>query len=166
MRLGTHGILVNEVVDLFQGVAQSKVFPNASIHDITSIDEATRAAWEDLHGEDEMTWSDIRSFEMRAVWSAVYASKEFKEIESELKELIDKLSKDLVTRFRGSKVEAIGEDVIQDMQNAVYARAVFGASNSFFEAMIQAYKDGAWPCGWEGDFPDGRLLTFAQSGFV
>lgn len=162
MKLGIYEDSVNEIIDLFRRIAASDVFPDASTANITSIDEATRAAWEEIHGEDEVTWSDIRSFEMSAVWSAAYASKEFKEIEPVLKGIINELSKDLAKRFRGSCVEAIGEDVIQDMQNAIYARAVFGASNPFFEDLIQAYKSGAWPCGWEGAFPEGRLRTFAS----
>ena len=156
-----HETAVNEVVDLFRGIAGSNVFPNASNPDITSLDEATRAAWEDLYGEDKLTWSDFRSFEMGAVWRAVYASNEFKEIESALKEIIEKLRKDLANRFRGSSAKVMGEDVIRDMHNAVSARAVFGASNPFFENLIQSYEDGAWPCGWEGDYPGGRVRTFA-----
>lgn len=162
MSLGTHEASVNEAVELFRGIASSTIFPTASSPDILSIEEAIQAAWEDLHGEEQLTWSDIRSVEMRAVWNAAYyASKEFKEIESALKEIINDLTEELAKRFRGSRVEVIGEDVIQDMQNSVYARAVLGPSSPFFERLIRLYKDGIWPCGWEGYFPEGNIRGFA-----
>lgn len=167
MNLGTHEAAVNEVVDLFREIAESSTFPNAENVDLTELSEATQAAWDDVHGADELTWSDIRSFEMRSVWEAIYASQEFKDIESSLQSVIDELSKALVKHFRGNKFESIGEDVISDMQNTIYARAIGGTSNQFFENLIAAYRRSAWPCGWQGDYPSGNLRTFAtQSALV
>lgn len=162
MNLGINESAVHELVDLFRQIAECSTFPKAENADISDLDEATQAAWEDIHGTDELTWSDIRSFEMRSVWEDVYASGEFNDIESALHFLIDKLSKALVKHFRGNPFESIGEDVISDMQNTIYARAIQGVSNQFFENVIAAYSQGAWPCGWRGEYPSGHLITYAQ----
>jgi hypothetical protein len=33
-------------------------------------------------------------------------------------------------------------------------------STPLHESMWEAYKEGCFPCGWKGDFPNGKLSVF------
>jgi hypothetical protein len=32
----------------------------------------------------------------------------------------------------------------------------------FFDMVEQAYLDGGWPCGWQGKYPEGKLVVFTS----
>ena len=35
-------------------------------------------------------------------------------------------------------------------------------NNHFFNNLLQVYLAGGWPCGWEGEYPEGRLVVFSN----
>ncbi|HAG44068.1 MAG TPA: hypothetical protein DCL31_12985, partial [Clostridium sp.] len=54
----------------------------------------------------------------------------------------------------------IWDDVYSDLINCVKVRAIIGKENSFFEKKFAVYLSGGWPCGWEGNFPNGKMKVF------
>lgn len=34
--------------------------------------------------------------------------------------------------------------------------------NNFFNEVLAVYLAGGWPCGWEGKYPEGRLIVFSN----
>ena len=34
--------------------------------------------------------------------------------------------------------------------------------NQFINNLLQVYLAGGWPCGWEGEYPKGRLVVFSN----
>ena len=38
--------------------------------------------------------------------------------------------------------------------------AASGMPFQFFQRLLPAYEDGHLPCGWEGEYPQGRLVVF------
>lgn len=162
MSLGPHEFDVAEAVQLFRDIASSTAFPSGPSPDIGTLNDACKAAWENTYGEEEFTWSDLRSLTMRRIHQAGYATEGYPLIEASLSKQMDELSRALIKRFRGDADEALGEDVISDMHHVLRARAVGGRSGGFAEQMIEAYREGYWPCGWVGEFPEGRPLTYAR----
>ena len=161
MKLGKNEELILEVKKFFNALSVSQSFKNSDEADCNDIDLAARYAFEYVYGEDEFTYPDIKSLEMRSVWAQVYSDEGFKNLEDNVKKLIDELSLNLAKKLRSSQIEAIGEEVIADMQNIIYSRAVFGKENSFWESLFQTYQSGLLPCGWKGEYPKGSLTTFA-----
>ncbi|MFV5516523.1 hypothetical protein [Acinetobacter gerneri] len=35
-------------------------------------------------------------------------------------------------------------------------------NNQFFNNLLQVYLAGGWPCGWEGQYPKGKLVIFSN----
>lgn len=35
-------------------------------------------------------------------------------------------------------------------------------NNIFFDKILKVYLAGGWPCGWEGEYPEGRLIVFSN----
>ena len=56
-----------------------------------------------------------------------------------------------------NECKEIWDDVYSDLINCIKARAIVGKGNFFFEKIIEVYLSGGWPCGWEGNFPNGRM---------
>jgi len=56
------------------------------------------------------------------------------------------------------------DEIIGDLYACVFARAVDEAGSPFFERLLNIYQSGAWPCGWEGRCPEGKLALYAPVG--
>ena len=55
----------------------------------------------------------------------------------------------------------VGGRVRWDTLNAVMEAAYHEFNPPvFFLKLLEFYESGHFPCGWEGEFPDGRLLVF------
>jgi hypothetical protein len=53
------------------------------------------------------------------------------------------------------------DDVVGDLYNSAFNRCVRGRNkSSFFEKLLAVYRAGGWPCGWDGDYPSGRLAVY------
>jgi hypothetical protein len=53
------------------------------------------------------------------------------------------------------------EDIAADLQHCAMNRALHGlVPDSFWERVWEIYRQGAWPCGWEGEYPQGRIVIF------
>ena len=56
--------------------------------------------------------------------------------------------------------QAVVDDIAADLQNIVLSRVVAGVGLNLFDRLWEVYRQGGWPCGWEGAFPAGRLVAF------
>ena len=67
---------------------------------------------------------------------------------------------------------AIYEDILEDIPYLLdsifgdFSKIIFNdylkLNNVFFENILQVYLAGGWPCGWEGEYPEGRLVVFSN----
>ncbi|WP_090436936.1 hypothetical protein [Duganella sp. CF458] len=80
-----------------------------------------------------------------------------REIEGKILEILDQMT----TKHYCS---ALNDTLINNMQGDI-ARLIhchaFGDVHELWRAVQQAYLDGGLPCGWEGRYPDGRLVVFS-----
>lgn len=53
------------------------------------------------------------------------------------------------------------DDLLGDMNMLLTYRLVGAEASTLFEEMIRAYRLGYWPCGWQGEYPEGRMAVFA-----
>jgi hypothetical protein len=109
--------------------------------------------------EGRLTWEDVRSEEMAKVHEKKYALLGFDPVEPEPGELLTALFECLSDTVP-PRYDAILNDVIGDLHGCAYARALDPAGNAFFERLLSIYRSGGWPCGWDGHYPDGKLVIF------
>lgn len=168
MKYGENTQLVEDVVSLFNSVDFS---PDAKIDKnkyvvVTDFDEATSLAWEKTYGDSELLWSDIKEEQMSMVWDAVYKIDGYNDYDSILQQEFDSMSKRLGKQLDRDYHEIIDE-ILADFQGCLYSRFAFGESNSFYESLFEVYKSKAWPCGWSGEYPIGKIVAYIpgeQSG--
>nr|POA14796.1 hypothetical protein C1892_09095 [Pseudomonas sp. MPBD7-1] len=160
--LGENTNLVNEVVDFINsGLLLNPINQVISEeNEITDLDVAKRFAWDDVYGEESLTWADLRSEKMSEVWNVVYGGGEkYAEMDIKLSELLDELSESVKKQLPPKHKELL-DDVVSDLKCCLYSRAFQGKTNEFFEEMFSIYLGGGWPCGWVGDWSRGRLLVY------
>lgn len=82
----------------------------------------------------------------------------------ELKPVLDDLIKrksDLIVRQENLPIEFIGNiyaDLLGAAMEAEYSDIV--APGFYTNVILDCYLKGHFPCGWEGDFPKGRLIVY------
>jgi hypothetical protein len=124
-----------------------------------SFEEAQRLAWQDTFGPDEFTWTDIRQQQLRSVRSATYKLEWYRQVDDAFVGLMEVFTAQ-VRRRLPDRYSDLLDDVVADLYNVAKARAVLSTRHDFFELVFAVYLAGAWPCGWRGDYPDGRVVAF------
>lgn len=74
-------------------------------------------------------------------------------------DLVDRMTRDVVARFSLPKVfvDTVRWDVLHLCMEAEYADI---CPPGFFASQAYWYKRGRFPCGWEGEFPEGKLIIY------
>lgn len=80
-------------------------------------------------------------------------------LDRELKGLFDS-SENYSENFFPSGYLDIFEEVQGDLYMCAINRLVNGKNDNFYEKMFRIYQSGGWPCGWEGKYPDGKIIAF------
>ncbi|MGH1038809.1 hypothetical protein [Bacillus wiedmannii] len=158
MNYGEFNNLVEEVIQ-FSKKFQSELTNNISneIVIINDIKKAEHLAYDEIFGENEYNWKDIRELEMSEVWGIYYAMPE-NEKPKGLEELLEIIADNV--RKSSFKYSIFYNDVVADLTNCAINRAINGKSSSFFEELFEIYQLGAFPCGWNGDYPEGKIVAF------
>ncbi|MCA1202306.1 hypothetical protein [Priestia flexa] len=158
MNYGIFNNLVEEVIE-FSESFQSE--PNDAISNkivvINDIKKAEHLAHDEIFGEDEYNWKDIRELEMSEVWGNYYTMPEHERPKG-LDELLEVIADNV--RRSSFKYSMFYNDVVADLTNCAINRAINGKNSSFFEKMFKIYQIGAFPCGWSGDYPEGKIVAF------
>lgn len=130
--------LVEEVIDF------SKTFKPITSNDIcyfTKIindkEKAKYHAYEEVFGEDEYTWKDIKENEMSEVWGEIYELNDDQKPQD-----LDVLLEVFSVNVRRVSVEfnIYYEDVVADLNNCAINRAVNGNTHNFFEKLLKFIK--------------------------
>jgi hypothetical protein len=170
MNFGTHSTLVEEILSTIEhGEILSGHGPVSEpgalvIHD---FDEAKRYAWSrPIAGDESSTWNDLREDEVAPFHAMPHEHPESKTAYDATDGLLPRL-----LALLGAKLSIVyGElldDVAADLQHCAMYRALHGlVPDSFWERIWRMYSTGAWPCGWEGDYPTGRIVIFQPSRSV
>jgi len=161
-RFGKYNDLVQEVINFVeQGSilgAQSQASLRFPAQFIGDLEQAQALAWGQAGAR--LTWVDVRERVASEVMAVRYQIANFTEVDDELGKLVDKFHSVLRRKLRGQYADLL-DDVAGDLFNCAYSRAVLGESDGLFERIYQAYKAGYWPCGWDGDYPNGVLIMYS-----
>jgi len=110
-----------------------------------------------MNSENGYSWVDIRELVMSDVNGDKYKIKNYNEFKKKINYIELTIEKNLNI---DKKYEETWDDAYADIVNCAICRAIYGKNNSLFEKLYNVYKSGGWPCGWEGDFPEGKLIVF------
>lgn len=158
MKFGVNTPLVDEVIQLAQDrLIFAKYTDAASTWTrIYDLQDAEQLAWHATFGDNEYTWSDIREREIAEANSRGYYLP--KQVQDALEANLTTLTR-LIQPQLDEKYIELFDDIVGDLYNCALNRAVHGASG-FYEEVFRAYRSGGWPCGWDGNYPDGRLAVY------
>lgn len=131
---------------------------------ITNIEEAYFYAY-DFEGDLEdsgYTWTDLRENLSSDILGMLYELKnsEFTEWNKIIEDISSKVSQAVSTLDLNKIAMAVYDDIEADLTLCMQSRAMMGKENSFFEDMFNAYLLGGWPCGWKGNYPEGKMIVY------
>jgi hypothetical protein len=156
--------LIEEVVDSINNMKlySKKCFELEDIIEINDFEEAQFYAFENLEYEIESeqgySWIDLRELVMSKVHGDGYKIQNYREFN---KIIVDKFKPMIRERVKiMNEYSDTINDVCADLGNCIQCRGVYGKNDSLFEKMYSAYKSGGWPCGWNGNYPEGKLIVF------
>ncbi|MBE2978194.1 hypothetical protein [Priestia megaterium] len=156
---GKFNDLVEEVIEFSKNYGQFSLEKDEvdKIQVTQDYDKAEYLAYEEVYGEEEYTWKDIRELEMSDVWEQYYDladGEKPQELESILEAIAENLRESL------EDYDDFFEDIVADLNNCAISRAVNGTNNKFFESIFKLYRSGYLPCGWHGDYPKGNIIAY------
>ncbi|SHL80823.1 hypothetical protein SAMN02745136_05738 [Anaerocolumna jejuensis DSM 15929] len=111
----------------------------------------------EMNSENGYNWVDIRELVMSNVNEDKYTMENYKEFNKKIDDIELLIRKDLKI---AKEYRETWDDAYADIVNCAICRAIYGQNDSLFEKLYNVYKSGGWPCGWEGNFPEGKLIAF------
>jgi len=138
MKYGIHSKLVEEVIQ-FTNTMQDfhKIAIPEEIYVINDLHEAKKFAFEEIFGEDEYTWSDTRQKEMGKVKGKLYKLEP-----SQKPQGLEGITEEIANGLRNQIPKAYSdffENVVVDLRNCAYNRAINGKSENFYEYIFKIY---------------------------
>ena len=112
--------------------------------------------------EDWLCWGGIRSRELSQFYLTAPEASMDKKLNASIGDLGVGIRQNLKVNLPESYMLALN-DIHGDLSSCARSRAYVGAANPFFEKLFNFYKAGVWPCGWEGNYPDGKLVVFVPN---
>ncbi|RDZ18504.1 hypothetical protein C3744_02540 [Priestia megaterium] len=157
--VGEFNTLVEEVIEFSKSYGQFSLEKEGvdNIQVIHDYDKAEYLAYEEIYGEEEYSWKDIRELKMSDVWEQYYDLADV-EKPRDLEEIVEVIAENV--RERLGDHDNFFEDIVADLNNCAISRAVNGTKNNFFESIFKLYRSGYLPCGWYGDYPNGTIVAY------
>lgn len=120
------------------------------MHVVYDFDEARDFAYRRYltDADDALNWTDLREREAGQVDAG-----------PEVEPLWETFLAAIPPRLQ-EPYDAVVDDIVADLFNVAASRAAFGPGDRLFDRVWDAYRRGGWPCGWEGDYPQGRLIVY------
>ena len=124
------------------------------IHDLKKI--PTDEDYEQ-YGEDTYVWRDIIEEEI----SEFFCIKISLDIHRFLSDLVIELERKYKKTFlRKYKKACLDKEIPGLLGYIIQCRVVMGKKHKFFETLFEILKSGGYPCGWEGHYPEGKLIVY------
>ena len=154
-------LVENMILDIQKITFFSKKIIN--VKDIIEINDYKKAkflAFENLEYEIRFekgySWIDLRQLEMSNVEGNKFFIENYKYFDNIINNFQTKLSQ--IISVNEIYDEAY-DDIYSDLCDCMICRLILG-KDYLFEKLYTVYKSGGWPCGWEGNFPEGKLIVF------
>ncbi|HYO73646.1 MAG TPA: hypothetical protein VEU33_47040 [Archangium sp.] len=138
---------------------------------VSRLEDALEYAKSQDLPEDVAVWADLRSYqfsEYQDVTSSL-PPPEYTALHKELDVLEDRVVQaawdSLVARDDlQENADLLAEDIGPDLAHVAAARFLGGGKLSpFLEELFSLYRTGGWPCGYKGEYPQGKFIVYWRS---
>jgi len=127
---------------------------------ITELSAAETYAFSQDEDDVDIVWADLISHQRSEINKTLYKLPDYKTFSANL----DKIQLyRYVSRSKNKFVTEYSDYIEGDFEGVLRARALVGKQNKFFEQQLLAYQMGGWPCGWSGNYPDGKMIVYLPS---
>ncbi|CAG9614816.1 hypothetical protein BACCIP111899_04049 [Bacillus rhizoplanae] len=158
MKYGKNNQLVEEVINF---ISNLQLFHKEKLLNRDIVNEYERAqelaCSQDLD-EVENVWDDIKSSESGEIIGKLYENG-LNSMERPIREVIQS-SENYPGDFASQYIDVF-EEIVGDLHMCALNRLVNGKTDNFYERIFEIYKLGGWPCGWEGKYPQGRMIVYS-----
>jgi hypothetical protein len=125
------------------------------------------------------TWQDLtKNLVAELIWTAAYWERpDRKTIHDPLFQAFhgSPLERQMAARFRdilpqaeplpgwGHCGEQVAHNAVTDLWYCAENRAFNGSTDNFWERLFRLYRQGVWPCGWRGVYPEpGKFVAYRR----
>jgi hypothetical protein len=171
MNYGPHTSDVQDLVDLIDSgqLLRNPQLPRDPsvkiIHDPAEVEQYRELPPE--APDDACGWRDIVEFGgMCGLGSSSdFPSEKLDRLEPELIDTLNDLydghvQESLRRQLSGRCPEGVISSIWEDFTFIIGDRAAFGRTVPFIERLIDLYRVGGFPCGWDGLYPEGRMVVY------
>ncbi|MDG5471417.1 cytoplasmic protein [Jeotgalibacillus sp. ET6] len=160
MKFGENTQLVEEVMDFIRNhkMFNKYNFPVNNVEVMNDFSKAQTLAWSRDSNEVDAVWEYVKLQEAERIVEKVYDL----DLVTQQDDLVDFFN-DRVNYsddFLPFDYIDINEEVEGDLTMCALNRLVNGKTENFHEKLFQVYKQGAWPCGWKGKYPAGKIIVY------
>lgn len=126
-----------------------------------AIELCEDVVWENttLEAQNQLTeWLALNAKESFQDWNSIVLEHK--------KRTLEKLTEEKILPFLKSRdldsiiADCVAWDMLGALMENSYLDLKTGHKNFFFLEIFSVYEAGHFPCGWHGDFPDGRLSVY------
>lgn len=159
MKLDRNKNLVEEVINAITDMhlAYNINLLNLDVNIVCDYQKAKELAWSQDLDEVENVWEDIKSLESGDIIGKLYED-DLNSMERPIREMIQ--SSEIYPSDFVSKYIEIFEEISGDLYICALNRLINGNVDNFYERIFDIYKLGAWPCGWQGNYPEGKMIVY------
>ncbi|MGH1287384.1 cytoplasmic protein [Bacillus toyonensis] len=165
MKYGENTKLVEEVIEYIQKrnlFDRNDIKLHSLLNDIEIIhdfDQAQELAWSQDLDVIQIVWDDIKSDESAKLLEGTYNP----DMEAKKDMLYEVFSDNQNYSQEFISIDHINiiEEVERDLEMCALNRLVNGKVDNFYERIFAMYKLGGWPCGWKGEYPEGRMIVYS-----
>lgn len=151
-------LLLSDSLFVFRKLPAFPVRVERSFESALSIVTEANGKWEAILGEKQ---GDVYSHKF-SIEGYEALSKEA----AELYEQYDLAYQDKAAKYKSSGKKEIYWECMEFVTSDLYycfLSKVFQMNDEFWEQVFDIYQGGGWPCGWEGAFPLGMFIVFAET---
>ena len=164
MKYGENTKLVEEVIEYIQKRSlfdRNDIKLHELLHDIEMIhdfDKAQELAWSQDLDVTQIVWDDMKSDESAKLLEGTYNPN----MESKKDMLYEVFSDNYNYYQEFISIDHINilEEVERDLEMCALNQLVNGKLDNFYEKVFEVYKMGGWPCGWKGEYMEGKMIVY------
>ena len=106
-------------------------------------------------------WRDLRTFELRIYYNFERENKiDGRQFELDMEVIDDQLHPLMEQQLIGRLPENFAIEIEQDLNMIRRFRGMLGETPHMMNTLFMMYRSGGFPCGWDGNFPDGKMVVY------
>ncbi|MRV75985.1 hypothetical protein GJ700_30155 [Duganella sp. FT92W] len=153
----------SDFVEFMDTIRRKEIFtfkpnpsPSTNYITVNDIEDAKKLAWHQKIAPPFLSWNGMRTEASKQVHTHYFENKISMDfLHKDISPEIIKICEDSIS----STMMIFFDDIYSDLIEIARGKLV-GMITDLHQIMWDAYKEKLFPCGWKGNFPDGKLCVF------